>query len=125
MKLAKRSNIAPSLTLAMNTKAKQMRAKGIDVISFAAGEPDFPTPEHVKEELIQVLQKKLKFTVIEVFDIILALPIKWIEAEIFEDEVELAAGLISHKKDIPILACALALGIDVLSGDKHFQNIIL
>jgi aspartate aminotransferase len=49
MKLAKRSNIAPSLTLAMNTKAKQMRAKGIDVISFAAGEPDFTTPEHVKE----------------------------------------------------------------------------
>ena len=49
MKLAKRSNIAPSLTLAMNTKAKQLRAKGIDVISFAAGEPDFKTPEHVKE----------------------------------------------------------------------------
>ncbi len=49
MKLAKRSNIAPSLTLAMNTRAKQMKAKGIDVISFAAGEPDFPTPDHVKE----------------------------------------------------------------------------
>lgn len=49
MKLAERSNIAPSLTLAMNTRAKQMKAKGIDVISFAAGEPDFPTPDHVKE----------------------------------------------------------------------------
>jgi aspartate aminotransferase len=48
MKLAKRSNIQPSLTLAMNTKAKQMKAKGIDVISFAAGEPDFNTPEHIK-----------------------------------------------------------------------------
>lgn len=81
------------------------------------------SPEYVKQELIQILQKKLKFTVIEVFDIILALPMKWIEAEIFEDGVELAAGLISHKKDIPVLACALALGIDILSGDKHFQNI--
>jgi aspartate aminotransferase len=49
MRLAERSNIAPSLTLAMNTKAKQMKAMGIDVISFAAGEPDFSTPEHVKE----------------------------------------------------------------------------
>ena len=48
MKLAKRSNIQPSLTLAMNTKAKQMKAKGIDVISFAAGEPDFNTPKHIK-----------------------------------------------------------------------------
>ncbi len=49
MKLAERSNISPSLTLAMNTKAKEMKRKGIDVISFAAGEPDFPTPVHVKE----------------------------------------------------------------------------
>lgn len=49
MKLARRSNINPSLTLAMNARAKQMKAQGIDVISFAAGEPDFPTPQHVKE----------------------------------------------------------------------------
>ena len=49
MKLAKRSNIAASLTLAMNAKAKQLKAQGIDVISFAAGEPDFPTPMHIKE----------------------------------------------------------------------------
>ena len=49
MKLAKRSNIAPSLTMAMNTKAKQMRAQGLDVISFAAGEPDFHTPDHIKK----------------------------------------------------------------------------
>lgn len=49
MKLAKRSNIVPSLTMAMNTKAKQMRAQGQDVISFAAGEPDFHTPDHIKD----------------------------------------------------------------------------
>jgi len=48
MKLAKRSDISPSLTLAMNTKAKEMRAMGRDVISFAAGEPDFHTPDHIK-----------------------------------------------------------------------------
>lgn len=48
MRLARRSNIPPSLTLEMNAKAQQMKAQGIDVISFAAGEPDFPTPGHVK-----------------------------------------------------------------------------
>ena len=49
MKLAKRSDITASLTLAINAKAKQLKAQGIDVISFAAGEPDFPTPMHIKE----------------------------------------------------------------------------
>jgi aspartate aminotransferase len=49
MKLAKRSDIQPSLTLAMNAKAKKMKAEGIDVISFAAGEPDFNTPKNIKE----------------------------------------------------------------------------
>ena len=57
MKLAKRCHIAPSLTLAMNTKAKQMKAKGIDVISFAAGEPDFHTPDHVKEAGIKAINE--------------------------------------------------------------------
>jgi aspartate aminotransferase len=49
MKLAKRSAVSPSLTLAMNSRAKQMKGEGIDVISFAAGEPDFPTPPHIRE----------------------------------------------------------------------------
>lgn len=41
------AKIAPSATMAVNTRARQMIAKGRDVISFAAGEPDFPTPEHI------------------------------------------------------------------------------
>ncbi|MEX0864812.1 MAG: pyridoxal phosphate-dependent aminotransferase [Acidimicrobiia bacterium] len=36
-----------SVTLAISTRAREMRAEGRDVISFAAGEPDFPTPEHI------------------------------------------------------------------------------
>lgn len=55
MKLAKRADISPSLTLAMNTRAKEMKSKGVDVISFAAGEPDFPTPDHVKEAGINAI----------------------------------------------------------------------
>lgn len=41
--------IAPSATLAVGVKALEMKKKGIDVISFGAGEPDFDTPEHIKD----------------------------------------------------------------------------
>ncbi|MGH9000662.1 MAG: pyridoxal phosphate-dependent aminotransferase [Acidimicrobiia bacterium] len=44
--------IAESATLAIDAKAKAMRAAGIDVVSYGAGEPDFPTPEHVVEAAI-------------------------------------------------------------------------
>lgn len=64
MRLAQRmSKLPPIPTLAMNTKAAQMRAQGRDVISFAAGEPDFDTPDHIKEEAIQALRDgKTKYT---------------------------------------------------------------
>jgi aspartate aminotransferase len=48
MKLSERmSQIQPSPTLTINTKAKALRASGVDVISFGVGEPDFDTPEHI------------------------------------------------------------------------------
>ncbi len=57
MRFASRmSKLPPSPTLAMNTKAAEMKAEGADVISFAAGEPDFDTPEHVKEGAVQGLR---------------------------------------------------------------------
>ncbi|MDE5120371.1 MAG: pyridoxal phosphate-dependent aminotransferase [Trichodesmium sp. St19_bin1] len=49
MKLAARvGKVTPSITLAISAKAKAMKADGIDVCSFSAGEPDFDTPEHIK-----------------------------------------------------------------------------
>lgn len=49
MKLAARvGKVTPSITLAIAAKAKAMKAEGIDVCSFSAGEPDFDTPEHIK-----------------------------------------------------------------------------
>jgi aspartate aminotransferase len=48
MKLSERmAQIQPSPTLTINTKAKALRAAGVDVISFGVGEPDFDTPEHI------------------------------------------------------------------------------
>ena len=49
--------LTPSLTLAIDSKAKAMRAEGIDVCGFGAGEPDFDTPEHIKEAAIKALQE--------------------------------------------------------------------
>ncbi len=49
MKLAARvKQVTPSLTLAIDAKAKAMKRDGIDVCSFSAGEPDFDTPDHIK-----------------------------------------------------------------------------
>jgi aspartate aminotransferase len=41
--------VKPSITLAVTARAGELKAKGIDVISFGAGEPDFDTPEHIKQ----------------------------------------------------------------------------
>jgi aspartate aminotransferase len=58
MKLSKRAQmIKPSPTLAITAKAKAMRAQGIDIISFSAGEPDFDTPQHIKDAAIAALQQ--------------------------------------------------------------------
>jgi len=49
-------NISPSPTLAVDAKAKALAAAGEDVCGFAAGEPDFDTPEHIKEACIAALR---------------------------------------------------------------------
>ncbi len=43
------ATLSPSLTLAIDSKAKEMKAKGEDVVGFGAGEPDFDTPQHIKD----------------------------------------------------------------------------
>ncbi len=58
MKLAERiGQIKPSLTLAVDTKAKAMKKAGLDMVSFGVGEPDFDTPEHIKEAAIQAIRE--------------------------------------------------------------------
>lgn len=52
----KAEQISPSITLAITAKAKKMKAEGIDVIGFGAGEPDFNTPEHIQEAAIKAIK---------------------------------------------------------------------
>ncbi|HIP42720.1 MAG TPA: aminotransferase class I/II-fold pyridoxal phosphate-dependent enzyme, partial [Aquifex aeolicus] len=63
-KLARRlSHLKPSATLLITAKAKELRAKGVDVIGFGAGEPDFDTPDFIKEACIKALKEgKTKYS---------------------------------------------------------------
>ncbi len=49
--------LAPSSTLAVQARARALRAQGINVISFGAGEPDFDTPERIKEAAVQAMRR--------------------------------------------------------------------
>src|SRR5438445_311914 len=51
------ASLSPSLTLAIDAKAKQMKAEGQDVVGFGAGEPDFDTPQHIKDAAIKALNE--------------------------------------------------------------------
>ena len=58
--------VKPSPTLAITALAAQLRAQGRDVIGLAAGEPDFTTPEHVKQAAIEAINNNLtKYTAVD------------------------------------------------------------
>ena len=57
MEISERAaQLTPSLTLSIDSKAKAMKAEGIDVCGFGAGEPDFDTPDHIKRAAIEALE---------------------------------------------------------------------
>ena len=59
----KAKNINPSITLAITAKAKALKAEGVDVVSFGAGEPDFNTPKNIIDAAIRAMEEgKTKYT---------------------------------------------------------------
>jgi aspartate aminotransferase len=58
MQLARRiRQIPPSATLALNAKANQLKAKGVDIVNFGVGEPDFDTPDNIREAAIRAIRE--------------------------------------------------------------------
>ena len=58
--------IKPSPTIAVTSKAREMRAAGKDVIGLGAGEPDFDTPDNIKEAAIEAIRKgDTKYTAVD------------------------------------------------------------
>ncbi len=64
MKVSKRAQaVPPSATIAVTTRALELKAQGIDVIGFGAGAPDFDTPDYIKEAAVDALKAgKTKYT---------------------------------------------------------------
>ncbi|MHC4706321.1 MAG: aminotransferase class I/II-fold pyridoxal phosphate-dependent enzyme, partial [Planctomycetota bacterium] len=64
MKVSKRAqSIPPSATLAVSSRAKELKAQGQDVVAFGAGEPDFDTPDYIKDAAVEALRAgRTKYT---------------------------------------------------------------
>lgn len=64
MKVSQRAKaVAPSATIAVTARAKELKAQGVDVVGFGAGEPDFDTPEYIKQAAIKALKEgQTKYT---------------------------------------------------------------
>ncbi|MFA5238607.1 MAG: pyridoxal phosphate-dependent aminotransferase [Phycisphaerae bacterium] len=64
MRVSQRAkNVPPSATLAVTSRAKEMKAQGIDIVGFGAGEPDFDTPDFIKKAAIKALEAgRTKYT---------------------------------------------------------------
>ena len=67
MKIANRmENLSPSVTMAITAMARELKAQGKDILSFSAGEPDFDTPEVIKQAAIQAIKDgHTKYTAVE------------------------------------------------------------
>jgi aspartate aminotransferase len=98
MKLADRVNkIQPSPTLAIDAKAKALKAQGVDVVGFGAGEPDFDTPVNIKEAAKKAIDAGFtKYTPVggtdELKDSIIAKMKKDHGLEYSRDEISVACG---------------------------------
>jgi len=57
MRISKRAQMVPaSATIAVTTRAKELKAQGVDIVSFGAGEPDFDTPDYIKDAAIKAIK---------------------------------------------------------------------
>jgi aspartate aminotransferase len=95
--LAERTKlIKPSVTLAIAAKAGKLRAEGVDIVNFSAGEPDFDTPQHIKDAAIEALRKGMtKYTDVKGIE-----PLRAAIAEKYRGEY----GLQYRKEDV-LVSC--------------------
>ncbi|MFA5772326.1 MAG: PIN domain-containing protein [Thermoplasmata archaeon] len=96
---------------------------GLLIMAAIDGVIDLYAPDTVKEEITRTVKNKLSYTEEEAEELITSLPVKWIESEAYASSMPYAKTQLSHENDVPILACALMLGYDIVSGDKHLLNI--
>ncbi|MBI2228722.1 MAG: aminotransferase class I/II-fold pyridoxal phosphate-dependent enzyme, partial [Deltaproteobacteria bacterium] len=95
--LAERTKlIKPSVTLAIAAKAGKLRAEGVDIVNFSAGEPDFDTPERIKAAAVEALRKGMtKYTDVKGIE-----PLREAIAEKYRREYGL-----SYRKEDVLVSC--------------------
>jgi len=81
------------------------------------------SPESVKSELDRVLGRVLGFAPLQIRHAFEALRIDWIPKKVYEPEMSRARDLLRDPDDAPILACALAAGCDIVTGDKDLHAV--
>ena len=66
MKISQRAqSVPPSMTIAVTARAKELKAEGVDIVGFGAGEPDFDTPQYIKDAAIEAIQAgQTKYTAV-------------------------------------------------------------
>ena len=66
MKISQRAqSVPPSMTIAVTARAKELKAEGVDIVGFGAGEPDFDTPQYIKDAAIKAIQAgQTKYTAV-------------------------------------------------------------
>jgi aspartate aminotransferase len=88
--------IKPSVTLAIAAKAGKLRAEGVDVVNFSAGEPDFDTPQHIKDAAIEALRRGMtKYTDVKGIE-----PLRDAITEKYQKEYDL-----SYPKEDVLVSC--------------------
>ncbi|MEG2246955.1 MAG: hypothetical protein RSC84_05885, partial [Peptostreptococcaceae bacterium] len=94
----KLKSIQPSVTLAITAKAKSLKAQGVDIIGFGAGEPDFRTPKHIRDAAINAIENESEITEISENISLLAYK-KVLESYTYKNEKKYRAMLLSGVKN--------------------------
>jgi predicted nucleic acid-binding protein len=82
-------------------------------------------PEAVRDELRRVLRRVLGFSAAQTERTVFGLPVDWIEEGVYRRELPRARRLLRDPTDAPVLACGLALGCDIVTGDHDLQVVRL
>lgn len=94
---------------------------GSIVMLAIEGEIDLVSPESVRREMARILVKKLGYGGTEAEAAVAALPVDWIEEAAYAPKLAEAEPLVRDRTDAPLVALALALEADIVSGDKDLH----
>jgi predicted nucleic acid-binding protein len=106
------ANVLFSALYDMDSNAGRLLLRAI------AGDVKLYSTEHVMVEMLDILVRKLDYSEDDVDEAVKALPIEWVDTEIYSEELNAAKKVLKDEYDASLLACAALLGCDVVTGDK-------